>query len=914
MTGPTQTFITDYWGKAQPADSLEPLWHPQAYHGLDVAAAGDALLSTRPQLLAALARTSGLPELVARQWLLFALALHDIGKYADCFQCKVPELWRHQASWVEPPSFDPGHGRTGLALWDSGCRVGIADALDFASLFGPPSRDRADVSACFRVWFAAVCGHHGRPVEPHDLSARICDDARTDAAAYVLGCATLFDPLFTSKLPRDIEKRMKGSSWLVAGLAMLADWIGSNQQPGWFPYLAPHISLADYWPVALERARAALPQSGLFAPTIAPNYTLGHALPGVEGVQASPLQKWADADATIDGQSLVVIEDLTGAGKTEAGLILAHRQMRAGAAEGLYWALPTMATADALYRRLATSYSNLFGDPALTSLVLAHSSREFNDVFKKSLVLGALDSERRYGAPQASDGDATETASAACARWIADDRRKTFLADVGVGTIDQAILAVLPSKHQAMRLAGLCRRVLVIDEIHSMDAYQNALVEALLGFHAALGGSAILISATLTLAARQRLVAAFSAGAGWPRRGLADQNFPLATIVDALGVREQRLEAGRGTRRDLGVHRLHDASAALNVLVEAARDGRAAVWIRNTVQDARDAHRDLQALLPDAEIGLFHARFALGDRLAIEQGVLANFGKKSEAPQRQRILIATQVVEQSLDCDWDVMITDLAPIDLIIQRAGRLHRHDHRPARPAPLLHVVAPEPTQDASATWYEGAFPRAAFVYPHHGRLWLTMKVLLDAGGLNLASASPRDLIERVYAADAAIPSGLEQPSGKAEGHISSERAVGRMNALDLAKGYVHQAGAWESDTRTPTRLGDPTRMLRLARWDGRSLVPWMPVVDRDIRRAWRLSEVSVLAARVRDIAPPDPVLKRAMAIETATWPDRYDHPLLVPLVQGDTGIWEAAAFDERDRPGSLLYSKTSGLIFDF
>lgn len=913
MNTPQDAFVSHYWGKAQPVEADGPCWHPLAYHGLDVAAAGAVLLETRPQLLVALARASGLSDEAARKWLLFALALHDIGKFADCFQCKVPERWRHKdaAIWGTPPSFDPGHGRVGMTLWERGCELGVGGMKKFMPLFGQPSRDADDVHAYFNFWFGAVCGHHGRPVEPHDLSARICDDACTDAQAYVAGCAALFDPTFTGAMPRDIEKRIKTSSWLVAGIAMLADWIGSNQE--WFPYLTPSYSLMNYWPVALNRARVALPKSGLLTPTIATRYALTEALPGIKDASATPLQKWAENEASIGGQSLVVIEDLTGAGKTEAGLILAHRLMQAGAAEGLYWALPTMATADALYRRLATSYGNLFDDPGLASLVLAHSSRDFNDVFQKSIRLGVLTPERRYGAPQANDGDGTETASAACARWIADDRRKTFLADVGVGTIDQAILGVLPSKHQAMRLAGLCRRVLVIDEIHAMDAYQNALVEALLAFHAALGGSAVLISATLTLAARQRLVATFAKGAGWPQRVLAGRSFPLATIVDATGFREQPIEPGRGTRRDLAVCRLPDAAAAMQVLTDAARDGRAAVWIRNTVQDARDAYSDLKTLLSEADVGLFHARFALGDRLDIERGVLENFGRNSEGHCRKRILIATQVVEQSLDCDWDVMITDLAPIDLIIQRAGRLHRHDHRPPRPKPVLHVVAPDPTDDAGAKWYETAFQRGAFVYPHHGRLWLTMKALLDARGLNLASASPRDLIERVYDEDAARPSGLDQPSGKAEGRISSERAVGRMNALDLAKGYVHQAGAWESDTRTPTRLGDPTRSLRLARWDGRTLSPWIPVEHNDMRRAWRLSEVSVLAARVKDIAPPDAMLKRAIDTATATWPDCYDAPLLVPLVAGDGGEWVADVVNGRDEKLRLIYSSELGLSFE-
>ena len=193
--------------------------------------------------------------------------------------------------------------------------------------------------------------------------------------------------------------------------------------------------------------------------------------------------------------------------------------------------------------------------------------------------------------------------------------------------------------------------------------------------------------------------------------------------------------------------------------------------------------------------------------------------------------------------------------------------------------------------------------------------MKALLEAGGLNLASGSPRDLIERVYAVAAEIPPGLNARSGKAEGKAASERGIGRMNALDRSIGYVHQAGAWESDTRTPTRLGDPTRTLRLARWDGQRLLPWFPDENNDRRKAWRLSEVSVLAARVKDLLVTDVSLKRAVKAEIKTWPDRYDPPLLVPLVENG-GEWRANIEDTREQPrmGQIIYSAEQGLRFEF
>jgi CRISPR-associated endonuclease/helicase Cas3 len=906
----------DYWGKAQPASGCDPTWHPAAYHGLDVAAVGEALLDSRPQLLAALSRVSSLPESMARSWFLFALAIHDIGKFTCCFQAKVEERFRNRARWAEKPlSKDLGHGRTGLALWEGGCDIdGLARDI-FTPLFGSDQEHAWDAHCSFNHWVAAVAGHHGRPVASNDafdklsLTNLVCQEALTDARDYIQACAALFGPRLPEHTPPPKADAMKRSSWPVAGLAMLCDWVGSNQD--WFPYSPPAYSLPKYWERAQIMARDALDKAGLTAPPIAARFTVVHAL-GKADASATPLQGWA-ADAPISGQSLAIIEDLTGAGKTEAGLILAHRLMASGAAEGLYWALPTMATADALYRRLETSYRRMFADARQASLMLAHSASSFNEVFTKSLFTPKAEGAAGYsqlGESEVDDDDIT--ASAACARWLADDRRKTFLADIGVGTIDQALLGVLPSKHQALRLAALSRRVLVIDEAHSYDPYMTKLLESLLEFQGALGGSAVVMSATLTIAARRKFTEAFARGAGWrPKPDIRETGFPLATFVtQGQPAAERVLPACRGTRRDLAIRRLDDEAAAIATLAEAASRGQGAVWIRNTVQDALDAQRALREALPGADIDLFHARFALGDRLAIERRVLASFGKASQGDQRQRIVIATQVVEQSLDCDWDVMISDLAPVDLLIQRAGRLHRHDHRPPRPAPVLHITGPEPTPNAGADWYKAAFPNGAYVYPHHGQLWLTMRALLDTGGLNLATQSPREIIERVFARESEdIPVKLANASAQAEAKAMSQRAAAGLNGLNLKLGYVPQAGAWDSDTRTPTRLGEPSRVLRLARWDGARLTPWWHD-EGDIRRAWRLSEVSVRASRVASIdCGHDAALAKAVAREIAAWPETYDPPLLVPLVEGEDA-WIARARDENDKSVKLLYYFRYGL----
>ena len=165
------------------------------------------------------------------------------------------------------------------------------------------------------------------------------------------------------------------------------------------------------------------------------------------------MQRWAQAVDLPKGPALFMIEDETGSGKTEAALMLAHRLMAAGKADGLYMALPTMATANAMFTRLEHIHRRLFADGEAPSVVLAHGARKMHDGFRAAMDIGARQ-EESFGHTESD-----ETASSACSAWIADDRRRSFLADIGAGTVDQALLSILPSKHQSLRLLGLMRSV-----------------------------------------------------------------------------------------------------------------------------------------------------------------------------------------------------------------------------------------------------------------------------------------------------------------------------------------------------------------------------------------------------------------------------------------------------------------------
>ena len=449
------------------------------------------------------------------------------------------------------------------------------------------------------------------------------------------------------------------------------------------------------------------------------------------------------------GPALFMIEDETGSGKTEAALMLAHRLMAAHRAEGLYIALPTMATANAMFDRLCAAHRKLFAEGEAPSVALAHGARDLHRGFRNATLRGGR-SEDSYSMSGGEGEESETTASAACAAWIADDRRRTFLADIGAGTVDQALLSVLPNRHQSLRLLGLMRRVLVLDEVHAYDAYMQREIETLLEFQAGLGGSAILLSATLPLGFRKRLASAFSRGLGQDtndcRYGWCPHGLPPGHGACHRG--RNRQKDPRAIWPGAGISRFASCERRTKRWTRWKRrpsSGQATLYIRNTVDDALDAHAALTArgLEPD----LFHARYALADRIETERRIVETFGKDSGIKQRAgKILVATQVVEQSLDLDFDAMISDLAPIDLLIQRAGRLWRHVRQERKGHPELLVVSPPPADDADTDWFKAAFPRASYVYRDHARLWLTAKLLEEKGVIESPDGL-RPLIEGVY-----------------------------------------------------------------------------------------------------------------------------------------------------------------------
>ncbi len=902
-TADTETSYFRYWGKARKeGEGNGAPYHLLPYHCLDVAAVGQVLLKQHDGLRHSLAQLMGLDEDELIRSLPFFLALHDVGKFSASFQNLRADLFKTLQQRTRNISDSPRHDNLGFMLWCHQLKEYFRQRGLLPKQHAGGFRAR-NQSAGLEYWIQAVTGHHGVPPKQEGSCSDYFEKQDVDAACRFVG--DVADLLLSSKALRqpDVETSQRASWWL-AGFAVLCDWLGSNTD--YFPFTDTLQPLDKYWSVSILRAETAIAATELLPAKAADFMNLQALFVAKKIVTPTPLQAHCEQLALHKGPQLFILEDVTGAGKTEAAVMLVHRMMAAGHAQGIYFGLPTMATANAMYDRMADVYQHLYlyqGD-LKPSLVLAHGARDLSAQFRQAILAAPDERSKNYG-------DETEPAGSHCGSWLADNRKKALLAEVGVGTIDQALMAVLPVRHQSLRLLGLLGKLLVVDEVHACDAYMNRLLCSLLQAHAASGGNAILLSATLPVKQRQQLTNAFAEGAGWEKRALCktgENDYPLFTHAHTAGLGETTLATCDSVRRKVKVDMVHSLEDVEKRLLAAVNAGQCVCWIRNTVGDARESFARLRALYPDWPIDLFHARYAMQDRLDIEQRIVERFGPEDKPDERRgQVLIATQVVEQSLDLDFDLLITDLAPIDLIIQRAGRLHRHA-RGVRDEPVLVINGPDPAEDISATWFRGYLKGASYVYPHHGQLWLTAHLLKQRGGFHMPEDA-RYLIEGVYDS-ADYPPVLDEISQEAEGHASASGSLGALNTLNIENGYnSDDENRWWDEAKIPTRLAEvETTTVYLARWDGASLEPWISDGDHP----WPRSAVQIRQDMANTEAPRDDISTEIIEACRERLPAKGKWGVLLPLtaVDGDD-CWKGCVLNIEGAEMTFYYDPKQGLM---
>ena len=749
--------IGNLWAKRDPS-------HPLLWHSLDVGLLAERLLVTPvfSPVRRILSTSMGLGDAELLRWVPYVFALHDIGK-CDCdFQAKWPEAQerlRAHLPFRQTPT--PGYrheARSGQWL------------LPHLQELGWDARSAATLSAVTR-------GHHGR-FEQHDMDSkelpveqptlRQAWSAVRDQISQAL--AGVFAP--PDRLVPTISNHSTAGTILVS-LLVMSDWIASNHELFGWPAATAECTAHDYATASRRSAEAALDRLGLLAPlpfTSQQNFQQTWGCLKLD--RPRPVQQVV-SDLCTSGRppGLVIIEAPMGEGKTEAAIHLASHWVAAGELGGIYIALPTAATSNQMHGRM----QKFMG--------------QYQQAAKVGLVHGM--SWMLDDASPASEGEVDDPdGNTPSCEWFRPSRR-ALLAPFAVGTVDQAMMAMLHVKFGFLRLLGLAKGVLVIDEVHAYDAYMSTILDRLLEWCGVLKVPVILLSATLPVSRKMALLNAYRGTVADNSTSTPDQQgYPLVTTSSADGIRAICCDSS--IRREVSLEHhlglLGDHAATAQLARQTVTDGGCACVILNTVGAAQEVFRQLGSIAdPDTQLLLFHSRFPAGRRAELEQTALRWFDKRSlPQPDDDRrtirpakaILVATQVVEQSLDLDFDVLITEMAPLDLVLQRVGRLHRHDRtdRPTGPSATVHILLP-------AAGGRPDFGPSEHVYSRF--ILLRSLLALQGRGSIQIPDDVRPLIETVYHEDSS-----RLPDGTFEG-ISRSDLAESLAVLESSREHM-RAGA--------------------------------------------------------------------------------------------------------------------------
>ena len=784
------------WGKY---DRENDQTHPLAHHCMDVSAVFAQMI--RLPVIRDRLTTAAKTRLddVQCQRLSVLVFLHDIGKLHPGFQAKgwPPELWRAPTR---------GHLKESCAF------LYLASERREHPFHETMRRIMAWGEAVDPLLAAAVA-HHGRPVQPpvdptiRDWNAPSSPNYDWRAEAQALDSALIqwFPGAFDGAAdPLPDTPRFHHA---VAGLTALADWIGSDRR--FFQFEAPFNP--DYAVIAHRRAAQALETTGLDVRAIA-----DHPAPDFSKLTgfSAPRSAQAVVGAVGPEAQLVIFEAETGSGKTEAALWRFVQLFAEGKVSGLYFAVPTRAAARQLQRRVAKAMFRTFGEDA-PDAVLA---------IPGMLRAGEFDGHRLPGWEVQWDDDG----DAAPRRWAAEHATRFLAATVAVGTVDQAMLAGLTVKHAHLRGSALDRSLLVIDEVHASDAYMTEILKQLLDGHLAVGGYAMLMSATLGVRARAR----------WTGESLPDFVAARAAPYPAVWVKGEpepraAADAGRSKIVHLETAPTMDPAEAAKRAIGAAERGARVLVIRNTVsaavatwRAALKARAETLLMQVEGHPALHHGRFAAEDRALLDREVETALKSDRDREPRGCIVIGTQTLEQSLDIDADLLITDLCPVDVLLQRIGRLHRHNllRRPAGfEAARATVLVPQDGLDRLAEPnFEnglGAWEtRDGFhgIYRDLAGLELTWRLIIEhpefrIPEMNRALVEGATHPERIDALIVEKGEAWGRYERKVGGSALAEAMIGKLNALDREERFEALTFP-DSDERIMTRLGEEGVVLTL------------------------------------------------------------------------------------------------------
>ena len=630
----------------------------------------------------------------ARASFVFLAGVHDVGKLDIRFACQrqdLAELIRHQGLVVlrkrdyPERAFLP-HGLVSQFALQEEIAAGGGDgsrALQWAILVGVHHGRYPDSGAVYVARQQYRTQEGSREDDPRWGQAR-SEILRWMAARS--GFPLIAPGTALPELPIAVASA-------YASALVIADWLASNED--YFP-LRPRpvdesgkLSIDGYSELTADQQRdrvgRAWKRAAFPSPLRIPATHTGeaadfyrHRFGWPASYRPTEAQRAAVEIATREDPDLMIVEAPPGSGKTELAFAAAEVLMRARGLQGVFVALPTQATTNAMFERVTAWLTSILGDePQKLGIQLAHGKNSLNESFVKLLERGKSPLEVH---------DDEEDCGLHASRWMGQRWRST-LSPVVVGTIDQVLLAALKSRHVLVRHLGLMGKVVVIDEVHAADEYMETYLEAALTWLGMYGIPVVLLSATLPPARRSALLEAYRRGRGSSGVGAESVDgmigYPAISTVSATGVRVHEIQGEKEVPKRIIPTSLGSPREIAELLDHELADGGCAVVIRNTVREAQETYEAVKSVFGREQVTLLHSRFLAAERAARDRRMLELFGKDSAQRPIRHVVVATQVIEQSLDVDFDLMLTDPAPMDLVLQRIGRLHRHDRaeRPVR-----------------------------------------------------------------------------------------------------------------------------------------------------------------------------------------------------------------------------------------
>lgn len=725
----SSTPILELWGKY---DHQDQKVHPLLCHLTETAAVCRAFLQRRPSLTVRFSEFLGVDEKEVLEWVPFLAYTHDLGKASPWFAYSPHGPWAKEEKSALP-RLTTFYGKEKVPH-------GVVSSLYlqkfFPDLTGQGLLPEIDPRIQKRI-ARAIGGHHGQFVSQgtiNNLGKGFKESDPVTSPWWVISQDLLKAGFqwINPSYPITTAFCVNQLTVLLAGLVCLSDWIASNSD--FFPYKVAKpndCEISGLWERACLKSDKALDQAGF-------RFQKKNSSSSFLGLFARTPRKLQEQIDTLlpetpleDPPQLLILEAPMGEGKTEAALLALDRWDSSKGRCGAYIAMPTMATSNQMFGRVR-DFLEKRSPGGKQSLHLLHGqallSDEYDMLKTRAIAL-----------------DEGEAPSVLADEWFCGPKRG-LLSPNGVGTVDQTLLSVLQTRHYFLRLFALAEKTVVFDEVHAYDTYMLTLYLDLLRWLASLGTTVVVLSATLPLSTRKSMSKAFTEGLGKKiDDDLSTLERPYPRVISIS-------ESGRLSCNSFSAYRNFSCKLEWEQnsqeLAEALKEemesqGGSVAWLCNTVASARETYGLLSKTFEGMGIDvlLFHARFQAGKRKNIEEQVLERFGRNRQGkfPGDKVVLVATQVVEQSLDLDFDHMITELAPVDLLLQRMGRVHRHDNQRPKPflSPRLRILVPSEDMES--------FGPSGYVYEPYVllRTWLSIR---DRNLITL----PHDmdeLIEAVY-----------------------------------------------------------------------------------------------------------------------------------------------------------------------